>query len=193
MPTFVSKYSYPGHLLLASIWIRPDNAIVALIVLLYLGYRRKIPLWIAAVLIAIAFATPIVISQYGSAYSWKALYSHTFKFVEMAPGEFVPTFTIGDYLRALRAGVRTVLNSSFLPYVVLGAVGYKTVPEMRTPLILCLVASAARFLVYPNFEPRYYALLYSLIIITVCTAASRVAWIDRAMAKRGEHMQASTA
>jgi hypothetical protein len=73
----------PGvTLLLASIWIRSDNSILALLVLAYLAFRGVIPLWMSAVLAAIAFATPVAISHYGGSYGWKALYSHTFKYLE---------------------------------------------------------------------------------------------------------------
>lgn len=163
-------------LLLASIWVRPDNAIVVLLVLAYLAFRGVLPLWMAGILAAMVFATPVVINHYGGSYGWKALYSHTFKFVEMAPGEFVPVFTARDYVQAVRSGLRTMLDSSLMAYFVLGAIGYKLVPEMRPALLLCAVASVARFVTYPNFEPRYYALFYVLVAISVCTAMTRLTW-----------------
>jgi hypothetical protein len=167
----------PGvTLLLASIWIRSDNSILALLVLAYLAFRGVIPVWMSAVLAAIAVATPVAISHYGGSYGWKALYSHTFKYLEMAPGEFVPTFTVSDYLHAFRNGLRTMIDGSLTVYLVLGAIGFKMVPEMRVPLLLCVAASAAHFVIFPNFEFRYYALFYVLVAISACTAFSRIPW-----------------
>ena len=177
---FAADRLCPGvTLLLASIWIRPDNAVFVLVILAYLGLRGQIPAWIALVLAAIALASPIVIGHYGGSYGWKALYSHTFKYVEMAPGEFTPTFTVNDYVRALRQGFVNILNGSSVMYVVLGMISYKTVSEMRVPLVIALTASAIHFLIYPNFEPRYYALSYALVAIASTVSLSRIAYKPR--------------
>ena len=178
----------PGvTLLLVSIWIRPDDAVFVLVILAYLGLKGQIPAWIALILAAIAFASPIVIGHYGGSYGWKALYSHTFKYVEMAPGEFAPTFTANDYVRALRQGFVNILNSSSVTYVVLGMISYKTVSEMRVPLMLALVASAIHFVIYPNFEPRYYALSYALVAIASTVSLSRIASKPRASSLLNQH------
>jgi hypothetical protein len=172
---FACEKFCPGvTLLLASIWIRTDNAIVALFVLGYLLWKRRLPLWMTAVLAAIAVASPFVINHFGGSYGWKALYSHTFKYVEFAPGEFSPSFTMNDYVHALRGGLIEILQGSVLVYFVLGSVGYLIVPELRAPLVLLSSAGAVRFVVYPNFEPRYYAIVYVLIAIAGTVAISRI-------------------
>ncbi len=112
-------------------------------------------------------ATPIIVSRYAGSYGWKAVYFHTFKFVELAPGEFVPTFTVGDYLQAFHSDVRNILNNNLVAYAVIGSVGIKatrTADAALTPragLDCPLVA-------YPNFEFRYYSLFYILVAISVC-------------------------
>lgn len=165
----------PGiALLLISIWIRPDNVIVALLVIAYLGLRAQLPPWAAAVFAVIAFASPMVINHYGG-YGWKALYSHTFKYVEMAPGEFSPTFTSVDYVHALRRGLVDILDSSSVAYFVLGVIAYKTVPQVRSPLILTVAASAMRFALFPNFEPRYFGISYVLVAVASAVSLSRIA------------------
>lgn len=172
---FACEKLCPGiTLLLASIWIRTDNAILALFVLGYLLWKRRLPLWMALVLASIAFASPLVINHYSGSYGWKALYSHTFKYVEFAPGEFIPSFTINDYLHALRHGLVEVSEGSLLVYFVLGATGYLIVPELRAPLLLPLIAGAVHFVIYPNFEPRYYEIVYVLIAVAATVAISRI-------------------
>jgi hypothetical protein len=172
---FMYEKFCPGiTLLLASIWIRTDNAIVALFVLGYLLWKRRLPLWMTSVLAAVAVASPLLINHFGGSYGWRALYSHTFKFVEFAPGEFTASFTTNDHLHALRAGLAEILQGSVLVYFVLGAVGYFIVPELRVLLLLVLTAGAVHFVIYPNFEPRYYAIVYFLIAVAATVAISRI-------------------
>jgi hypothetical protein len=83
---------------------------------------------------------------------------------------FVPTFTASDYLNALRSGVREALHSSLVAYLLLWVVGLQLVPRMRWPLVLCGIFSAAKFVIYPNFEPRYYGSLYLVTAIGACAA-----------------------
>jgi hypothetical protein len=156
-------------LLLSSAWVRPENALFGVLALVYLAVKGELRAWMAVILIGIAVITPMVINHFGG-YGWKALYSHTFKFTEMDPGIFVPTFTASDYLNALRSGVREALHSSLFAYLLLWVVGLRLVPRMRCPLVLCGIFSAAKFIIYPNFEPRYYGLLYLVTAIGACAA-----------------------
>ncbi|MBZ5613519.1 MAG: hypothetical protein LAO23_05880 [Acidobacteriia bacterium] len=156
-------------LLLSSAWVRPENAIFCILVVVYLAVKGELRAWMAVVLIAISAITPMAINHFGG-YGWKALYSHTFKFTEMDPGMFVPTFTASDYLNAFRSGVREALHSSLVAYLFLWVVGLQLVPRMRWPLVLCGIFSAAKFVIYPNFEPRYYGLLYLVTAIGACAA-----------------------
>jgi hypothetical protein len=123
---------------------------------------------------AIAFASPLVINHFGGSYGWKALYSHTFKYVELAPGEFIPSFTMNDYMHAMRRGLFEILDSSASAYLALAVMGSLIVPELRVPLMLSLAAGAVHFVIYPNFEPRYYAILYVLVAIASAVGASRL-------------------
>jgi hypothetical protein len=163
------KPSVGVTLLLSSGWVRPENALFGVLALVYLAVKGELRAWMAIVLIAIAVITPMAINHFGG-YGWKALYSHTFKFTEMDPGMFVPTFTASDYLNALRSGVREALHSSLAAYLLLWVVGLQLVPRMRWPLVLCGIFSAAKFVIYPNFEPRYYGLLYLVTAIGACAA-----------------------
>ncbi len=155
-------------LLLTSVWVRPENAILSVLVLVYLAIRGELRLWMALVLLAISVVSPLAINHFG--YGWKALCSHTFKLTEMDPGLFVPVFTVSDYLQAVRSGLRVVIHSSLVAYLLLCVVSWHWVPRMRWPLALCGVFSVAKFIVYPNFEPRYYAVLYLLAAIGACAA-----------------------
>ena len=160
-------------LLLSSEWVRPENAILGVLVLVYLAVRGELRIWMAVVLLGISVMTPAAIGHFG--YGWKALCSHTFKFTEMDPGLFVPIFTASDYFHALRSGLREAIYSSLGAYLLLWVVGLRLVKRMRWPLLLCGVFSVAKFVLYPNFEPRYYALFFLVAAIGACAAVGNQA------------------
>jgi hypothetical protein len=167
---FHARPSFGIALLMLSIWVRPDNAILAALVLAYLTLRGTVRSWMALILIGISLMTPVVVAHFGGGYGWKALYSHTFKFTEMSPGEFLPTFTLADYFRALLSGTKGILKGNSILYILLWIIGYKLVPKMRSVLVLCALFAISKFLIYPNFEWRYYAVLYLMTAITVSVA-----------------------
>lgn len=163
----------PGiALLMSSIWVRPDNAILVILVLAYLSFTGELRLWMGSVLVLIALLTPLVISHFGGSAGWQALYLHTF-YTERAPGEFSKTtFTVTDYLIALRSGIRDILSSTAIPYSLLGLLAYVLVPRMRVWIGLCTAFAILRFLIYPNYEPRYYGILFLMIGISACVAVT---------------------
>jgi hypothetical protein len=167
---WLARPSVGVALLLVSAWVRPENAILVILVLLYLAVKGELRIWMAVVLLGIAVATPLAIGHFG--YGWKALCSHTFKFVEMDPGLFVPIFTASDYLAALHSGLRETVLRDLYVYLLLCVVSWRLAPRMRVPLLLCGFFSVAKFVVYPNFEPRYYALLFLLAAIGACAAVA---------------------
>lgn len=171
MGLFYVRPSVGIALLLISIWVRPDNAILALCALAYLMLQGRVPLWMAAVLAGIAVLTPLVIGHFG--YGWKALYSHTFKFVEMGPGEFTPTFTATDYLHALLSGMKQILRGDSVIVFLLWIISYNLVPKLRSALGLCALFAIIRFLIYPNFEWRYYAVLYFVTVVAASVAVKK--------------------
>lgn len=161
-------------LLMVSLWIRPETSILTILCLIYLVWKRDLPPWIGAVLVSFALIIPLAINHFGGSYGWKALYSHTFKFVEMEPGQFTPVFTWQDYLAALRSGLRTVANSSAIVFGVLLAMGYKYSRKMRPILILLGGYSVLHFLIYPNYEPRYFVAFYFVIAVTACAGMGQL-------------------
>jgi hypothetical protein len=56
----------------------------------------------------------------------------------------------------------------------LGIIGYLIVRELRVPLMLSLIAGVIHFVIFPNFEPRYYAIVYVLIAVATTVAISRI-------------------
>jgi hypothetical protein len=167
---FQSKAALGIAFLMSSIWVRPDNVILAILVLAYLTFTRELRLWMGSLLAFIALLTPLVINHFAGSAGWQALYLHTF-YTERAPGEFSKVaFTAADYFMALRSGAREILSSTVIPYSLLGVLGYAQVPRMRVWIGLCTAFAIVRFLIYPNYEPRYYGIVFVIIGITACFA-----------------------
>jgi hypothetical protein len=172
---FQSKPALGIALLMTSIWVRPDNAILVTLVLAYLSFTGELRLWMGGLLILIALVTPLAISHFGGSAGWQALYLHTF-YTERAPGEFnKAAFTATDYLVALRSGIREILwSSTAIPYSLLGLLGYILAPKMRVWIGLCSAFAILRFLIYPNYEPRYYGIVFVVIGISACVIVKRI-------------------
>jgi hypothetical protein len=186
---FVDRVSVAVALLMVALWVRPESSILVIFVLCYLAWKRKLPAWMAAIFVGIAVLTPPVINYFGGSYGWKALYSHTFKFIEMEPGQFTPAFTLHDYIGALWLGIRNVMESSALIFAVLFAVGYKYQPRMRPLLALCAAYSVIRFFIFPNYEFRYFSIFYLVIAMAVCASLAQSrenAYTDLGLSLRAE-------
>jgi hypothetical protein len=94
--------------LVVAVWIRPENAILALAVIAVLRYAGRLT-WIqAGVLALLSVGSMQLISHYG--YGWKSLYHYTF--IGGEPGS-AANFGAQDYIRALGSGMRVLLHSSF--------------------------------------------------------------------------------
>jgi len=160
--------------LIVAVWVRPDNAILCVMVLGFLWLSGKLEWRNAVVLVALTAASEIVISHFG--YGWRSLYSHTFLGAD--PGE-IPRFTSVDYLHALVRGTMDALHSSLPVYAILWAVCLIQIRDrgLRQTLWIAALFSLARFVMFPNYEPRYYGLYF---IVTAGAAihliAGRSSW-----------------
>jgi len=160
--------------LMVAIWVRPDDAILCVIVLVFLWFVGKLEWQKAAVLVVLAAASEMSMSHFG--YGWRSLYFHTF--LAGDPTE-IAHFTALDYLHALLRGVIAALHSSLPIYAILWALCLTQVRErgMRRILWIVGLASLARFVIFPNYEPRYYGVYF---IVTASAAVQlltdRSAW-----------------
>ena len=123
----------------------------------------------AALLIALTAASEIFISHFG--YGWRSLYFHTF--LGGSPAD-VPRFTGADYVHALASGVTNALHSSLPVYAILWMLCLSHVrsPGWRRILSVVGLFSLARFVIFPNYEPRYYGPFF---IVTAAAAVGLIA------------------
>lgn len=167
---FIGDLKFGTLPLVMAIWVRPDNVILCVAVIAFLTATRRLETWQAAILAALSIASYMLISNFG--YGWRSLYFHTFLGGE--PGQ-TPYFTISDYVNALRSGIFQAVHSSIPVYALLFALClvYGTNGKLRGLLAVVSVSLFAHFLVFPNYEVRYYGLFF------VLTAATAICLITR--------------
>jgi hypothetical protein len=163
---FVKRRDIGLLALLTAIWVRPDNLLLCLLVVVVLMAEGRLNGKKAAVLFLLCFGSQILISHY--AYDWRELYYHTF--LGGDPGT-VPQFGVRDYLHALANGGKSLLHSSVPLFVLLWLVCVSLAESgLRKVLEIAALFSLMRFLLFPSYEARYYALVF----LTTAAAAVRL-------------------
>jgi hypothetical protein len=144
-------------LMVVSVWVRPENAILCLIVLTFLWFSGRLNWKHALSLSVLTVGSVLLISHYG--YGWRSLYYHTFLGGDPL-GQ--PTFAATDYLHALMKGLKDVLHSSVPIFGLLWLTCFTLCEDRRIKQLLVIAAlySMARFLIFPSYEVRYYALFF---------------------------------
>jgi hypothetical protein len=144
--------------LVVAVWVRPENAILALTVIAVLRYVGRLTWVQTAVLAFLTVGSMQLISQYG--YGWKSLYQYTF--IGGEPGD-VAHFAAKDYIRALGSGMGVLLHSSFLVFALLWLVVVTRALRPGTRMILGLAGFyfAARMVIFPSYQTRFCGLLFA--------------------------------
>lgn len=157
---FEKRRLLPGMILLmASVYVRTDNALLVLIVLAFLYLARfDLKLWQAALLSALAVVSVATINHFAGDYGAKVLYYRSFVEPPIAVGEIAPRFGLADYLTALKTCLSGVLHGMYIPFFLMGVVGLLR----RPPLSILGVATTttlytgAHLVIFPNPETRFF-------------------------------------
>lgn len=150
----------PGMiLLLASIYVRTDNALLVFIVLAFLyaaGFGVK--LFEVGILAALAVASVVIINHFAGDYGAKVLYYRSFVEAPVAVGEIVPHFGVADYMAALKACLSAALHGMYIPFFLMGVVG--VLRGAPLPILGLATATAvytgAHLVIFPNPETRFF-------------------------------------
>jgi hypothetical protein len=169
----------PGlTILLASIYVRTDNVLMAVLVLAYLSFlTKKIDKTKAAVLAAVAVASVPLINHFGGDYGPRMLYYRAFLGVPMAPGVMVaPPFGWHDYLVALRSGIAGAVHEAFIPFALMGVVGFvrRPSPAIAGLTVLAAAYAAGHFVLYPLPEDRFFGLFFGAMGISMASTVVAV-------------------
>jgi hypothetical protein len=174
---FEKRAILPGMILLmVSIYVRTDNAVLALIVLAFLyaaGFGVR--LFEALVLAALAVASVFIINHFAGDYGAKVLYYRSFVEAPIAVGEIVPHFGIAEYLAALKLCLSGVLHGMYIPFLLMGVVGVLR----RAPLPILAVATVtavytgAHLVIFPNPETRFFGPFFVAMGLALMSTLAR--------------------
>lgn len=141
--------------LLLAVWVRPENALLCVLVTLVLLLKGRVDWKKAVVLILLSIGSDVVINHYG--YQWEEIYGH---FLGAAPGTGAAS-TFSNYAHSLLKAGSAALHSAVPLFALLWAVCLPIVKEDTAWIMsITLVFSAVRFLMFPMYEPRYYGLFF---------------------------------
>ncbi len=171
---FEKRRLLPGMtLLLASIYFRTDFVVLAGPVVLACWLEKQLDLWKAAVLMLVAVASVFCINYFAGDYGIGMLYYRNFVGVPVTPGEMTVQLTLKDYLTAFRSGITLIMESFFLPFLLLGIVGMVS-RRMRILFAVALAYVCLHFLVLPNWQERWFGLFYLCMGVCAATTAGAV-------------------
>jgi hypothetical protein len=167
---FEKRQLLPGFaLLLASIYFRTDFVALAGPVLLACWLERRLDLWKAAVLSIVAVASVLTINHFAGDYGIQMLYYRNFVGTPVAPGETAVHFSFRDYLSAFRSGITLIEGSFFLPFLLLGVLGFVS-GRLKALFAVTLAYVGLHFIVLPNWQERWVGVFYLSSLLCAATA-----------------------
>jgi hypothetical protein len=169
------RYFWGSALLVLDVWIRTDSIVLAGIVMLVLLLGGKLELLEFACLSVLALASYFVIGHYSGDYGWTVLFYNSFLGGVTSPGETVLHVTGKMYATQVLKGVYLLLtDGSFALYALLGSLALwlrKPSPYSQMAAVV-LSARAVSYLLYPNGDPRYTAVLYVMVPVALVIAVN---------------------
>jgi hypothetical protein len=147
-------------ILLASIYFRTDNLVLAGPVILACWLERRLDLVKASALALLALVSALSISHFAGDYGIKMLYFRNFVGTPVAPGEMTVQFSIHDYLAALRSGITLFAGSFIVPFLLVGIGGFFAARRMRSVAVVTFAYVLLHFVALPNWQERWFGVFY---------------------------------
>ena len=161
-----TSYFWGSALLLLDVWVRTDALVLAGIVFAVLLIARKLDIMQFAALSLLALGSYFTINHFAGNYGWPALFYNSFQGGLTAPGEAVIHFSWSAYAHQLvRGAFLWLISGSFALYLLLGALAI-SLSRSSMYSFMCAAVLAARalsYLLYPNGDQRYTAVLFVFI------------------------------
>ncbi len=156
-------------ILFVSLGVRTDNLVLLLAVLGWLLWEKRIAVYTAGLLAAIALAIVLGINHWAGSYGWVVLFRYSF-ISGRYPAQEPHTLAVREYFAALFSGAAVILTRISV-WLLLGLLAY-----WRKPNRILLVAGAAaalHFLMFPSPEDRYFVWAYIIAAISfICSFES---------------------
>jgi hypothetical protein len=166
-------YFWGSSLLVVNVWIRTDALVLAGIVFATLLLIRKLDVVEFASLCILALGSYFAINHFSGSYGWAALFYNSFLGGLVAPGETVLHFSRNAYLhQIIRGSFLWLIYGSFALYVLLGGLAIcLTRSVMYSYMIVAVIAArVVSYMLYPNGDQRYTAVLYVLVLVSLVIA-----------------------
>jgi hypothetical protein len=169
------QYFWGSALLVLDVWIRTDAVVLAGIAMFVLLLRGKLDFPRFASLSVLALASYFVIGHYSGDYGWSVLFYNSFVGGQPTPSETVFHVSLGMYLKQVVKGIYLLLtDGNFALYTLLGCLALwlrKSSPYAQFAAV-ALGARIVSYLLYPNGDPRYTAVLYVMVPVALVIAVS---------------------
>jgi hypothetical protein len=167
---FETSWLAPGlTVLLASIYFRTDNVVLAGPVLLILCWQRRLEFWQGVVLSGIAVTSALAINRLAGDYGWKMLYFRNFVGTPLAPAEIPVSFSFRDYVHAWRSGITLAAAGFSVPFLLAGIPGILLCRQLRPVAGAAIASTALHFALLPNWQERWFGVYY--LVMAVCAAS----------------------
>ncbi len=169
------KYFWGSALLVLDVWIRTDSIVLAGIVMFVLLLRGKLEFLQFASLSTLALASYFIIGHYSGDYGWTVLFYNSFQGGVTAPAETVLHVSMKMYLAQVVKGIYLLLaDGSFAVYALLAglALWLRSSSPYAQMAAVVLSARIVSYLLYPNGDPRYTAVLYVMVPVALVIAIS---------------------
>jgi len=162
-----------ASLLAAIVLLRFDNAVIVLVVLTRLVWRRRISFSLGIFFAAIAVGSAVVANHVAGYYGWRVLMQHTFVKPEVEPIKHPVPISFAGYLHAITE-LRVIPYTYMTIWLLIAAAAWKRLPPRsiyRELLSLAAICTVVRLAIYPNVEDRYFLWAYLLAGVALIQTA----------------------
>ena len=166
-------YFWGSSALLLDVWVRTDALVLAGIVFAVLLLCRRLDTAQFLALSILALGSYFTINHFGGNYGWPALFYNSFSGGLAAPGETVIQLSPSAYAhQVVRGAFLWLISGGFALYVLLGALAiWLNRSSLYTYMVSAVLAARVlSYLLYPNGDQRYTAVLFVLVLVSLVIA-----------------------
>ena len=167
------SYFWGSSALLLDVWVRTDALVLAGIVFAVLLLCRRLDTAQFLALSILALGSYFTINHFGGNYGWPALFYNSFSGGLAAPGEAVLHLSPSAYAhQVVRGAFLWLISGGFALYVLLGALAiWLNRSSLYTYMVSAVLAARVlSYLLYPNGDQRYTAVLFVLVLVSLVIA-----------------------
>ena len=167
------KESIAAILLIASVLLRFDNAVLALIVLAWMVWKRRMRPSSGVLFGVLAVVAAVLANRISGYYGWRVLMQHSFIKPEREPVNHPVLINFAGYVHAM-AELRVIPYTFMTIWILVAAATWKKLPSgsiFRDLLPLAGVCILVRLAIFPNVEDRYFLWAYLLASVALIQTA----------------------